>query len=146
MGSHATVTEPSVSGQGIRAEPPLSVRRPLIRALSARLNALSWVVSDIECWRDGGWVVFCKRGNAEMQIVLTPVREGDWVLQIAPKKSSLFGRTGEPPSASPQEVYQLALDVHDSLGQDPTFDTPRWCWDNYPDGKNSMPRPQMPAA
>ncbi|HLX64391.1 MAG TPA: hypothetical protein VKX17_24165 [Planctomycetota bacterium] len=114
----------------------------VMRALSAGLSARAWETSALECWRDGGWVVFCKRENSELQIILSATQDGEWSLQIAPKKSSLFGRSGQRPSASPTDVHRLALDVHALLEKDVTFALPRWCWDDFPDSKNSSPAPR----
>ena len=115
----------------------------LIRSLAAGLVG-RWDLSEVECWRESGWVVFCKRGETEVQILLMPLKEGDWAVQIAPKKSSMFGRFTEKPSASPEEIYQLAMDVHEVLGRQESYANARWCWDDYPNPRNSTPRP-MPA-
>jgi len=111
--------------------------------LATALTPRQWQVSDVECWRDGGWVVYCKKGESELQIVLTPVYENTWGLQIAPRRSSLFGRFTDRPSATPDEVYHLALDVHEELSKVESFASPHWCWDNFPDGKHSYPVPQL---
>lgn len=124
------------------------VGRPIILALSERLRAGGWSVSEPDNWRDSGWSIDCGKPAPNLQVCLAEVSDGQWLMQVAPLRvpgvlSKLFGR--REPSATPAQVQELALAAHASLtGQG--FSQIRWCWDGFPDGANSGSEPAPPDA
>jgi hypothetical protein len=117
-----------------------------MQQVATDLAALGWRTDKIDNWRDCGWSVSCHRDVAGLEISMAELQPGEWMLQIAPLKYPGFiTRTfGSQPSATPSEVYQLALDVHRTLGAAHHYENPRWCWDGYPDDGQSTPEPQPP--
>src|SRR5262245_6287162 len=89
----------------------------LMRRVSAELAAAGWSTDGMDNWRDCGWSVGCRRGASELEVVVSQIQDGQWMLQISPQRrpgliGSLFG--GKP-SASSDDVHKLALAVHRSL-------------------------------
>ena len=58
----------------------------LVRKLSEQLKASEWNVDEMDNWRDCGWSVSCRANLSELEIVLSQIRDGEWMLQVAPRK------------------------------------------------------------
>lgn len=116
----------------------------LIRQLSAELAAAGMSTDEWDNWRDCGWSVDCRRGSSELEVVVSQIEEGEWMLQVCPRRlPGLIGRLfGSKPSASATEVYDLALAVHRALAAIGYLGRPQWCWDGFPDENNSTPEPR----
>ena len=114
-----------------------------MRRLSAELSSMGWPTDEMENWRDCGWSVSCSRGFGQLQVVLSQIQNGEWMLQIAPQRVPGFfgGLIGGKPSATPAEVYELALSVHRALSAGGSLSSPRWRWDGFPDDEHSTPEP-----
>ena len=92
-------------------------------------------------WRDAGWSVVCRSGSTELEISVAQIQGEEWMLQIRPSRvpgsiSSLFGSR---PSATPDDVHSLALDVHAALSELELLGRPLWRWDGFPEGGDSTP-------
>ena len=116
----------------------------LMRRLSAELAAAGWRTTDMENWRDCGWSVGCGKGLAELQVVLSQIQDGQWLLQVGPQRrpgviGSLFGAK---PSATAGDVHELAITVHRGLSRLGSLGSPQWRWDGFPDENNSTSEPQ----
>lgn len=116
----------------------------LIRRLAADLSTAGWQPSEMENWRDSGWSVVCTRRQSRVQISFAGVGEHEWMLQIAPERvpgalSRLFGVN---PSATSQDVYELAFAVHHALHNAQLLESPRWAWDRLPEESLSSPEPR----
>ena len=94
-------------------------------------------------WSDCGWSVACSRGSGQLQVVLSQIEDGVWLLQIAPHRVPGFfgGLVDSKPSASSKEVYELAFAVHRGLSVHGFLNSPRWRWDGFPDDEHSTPEP-----
>ena len=115
----------------------------LMRDLSAGLSAAGWSTDEMGNWRDCGWSVVCRRDTQELEVVLSWVQRGYWLLQIRPHHEPGFLRRwlGSVPSASSDAVHKLALAVHRALLASQVLGDPRWRWDNFPDDASSAPEP-----
>lgn len=115
----------------------------LMRRLSAELSMGGWRTDEMDNWRDCGWSVACSRGSCQLQVALSQIQNGEWMLQVSPHRVSGFfaGLVGSKPSASPADVYELALAVHRALSVDGFLASPRWRWDGFPDDEHSTPEP-----
>ena len=116
----------------------------LMRRLSSELAAAGWKTDEMDNWRDCGWSVVCHQGSSELEAVVSWVDRGYWVLQLSPRRAPGFiGRLlGAQPSATPADVYQLALAVERALSKLQYLGSPHWRWDGFPDEKHSTPEPQ----
>src|SRR4051812_21059987 len=85
----------------------------LMRSLSTELAAAGWQSDEMDNWRDCGWSVVCQRGPSELEVVVSQIEDGQWMLQVSPKKKpGAIGRLfGGKPSAGPSEVQELAVAV-----------------------------------
>jgi len=116
----------------------------LMRRLSTELSAAGWSITEMENWRDCGWSIDCRRSPSDLQVTLSWVRRGYWVLRVSPRRvpgaiGCLFGFKS---SASPEDVHQLAVAVHQGLSALKYLCSPRWQWDGFPDDRHSTPEPQ----
>jgi hypothetical protein len=116
----------------------------LMRRLSAELAAAGWSTEEMDNWRDSGWSVGCRRGISELEVVVSQIEAGQWILKVSPRRVPGFftGLFGSKPSATATDVHQLALAVHRSLSTLQYLGKPRWRWDGFPDEKHSTPEPQ----
>ena len=115
--------------------------------LRERLLQLTWRVSDLDNWRDCGWVFFCCNDRAQLQLVLAQMAASwDWVLQICPKYvPGIIGRLfGKERSATPNDVYEIARSVHEIISMPETYDDIAWCWDSVPNDRNASKTPIPP--
>jgi hypothetical protein len=115
-----------------------------MRRLSSELVAEGWSTDEMDNWRDCGWSIVCRRGSSELEVVVSQIQDGQWMLQVSPKRSpgligSLFG--GKP-SASPGDVHELAVAVHRGLSTLQYLGSPQWRWDGFPDEKHSTSEPR----
>lgn len=116
----------------------------LMRSLSAELVAAGWSAAKMDNWRDCGWQVVCRRGSAELEVVVSQVQDDQWMLNVSPVRrpgfiGSLFG--GKP-SASPGDIHELAVAIHHALSTLQYLGNPQWRWDGFPDEKHSTQEPQ----
>ena len=120
--------------------PGASIARLLKDALAQR----GWEVSDIDNWRDGGWSITCCRLASKLELVIAKMAVGEeWFLQIAPSYvPGLFGWLfSKPASAAPEAIQALARDAFAVLSESGRFASFMWCWDGFPDERNSTPEP-----
>src|SRR5438128_5429929 len=99
----------------------------LMRGLASALAAEGWSNDEMDNWRDCGWSVGCRRGSSELEIVVSQIQDGQWILQVSPRRrpgliGSLFGSR---PSATATA----------NLGR------PQSRWDGFPDEKHSTSEP-----
>jgi hypothetical protein len=114
-----------------------------MRRLSTQLSTGGWRTGEMDNWRDCGWSIACSHSSGQLQIVLSQIQDGEWMLQIAPHRVPGFfgGLVGSKPSATPAEVYELAIAVHRALSVAGFLDSPRWRWNGFPDEEHSTPEP-----
>jgi|SRR5579872_5645721 len=115
----------------------------LMRRLYSRIASAGWLVEEMENWRDCGWSTVCQRGNGKLQIAFASIADREWILQIGPEyiPGCLGGLFGWRPSAAPNDIFELALVVHQALASDGLLANPRWQWDGFPD-ERSAPEPK----
>jgi len=115
----------------------------IMRRLGSELVTSGWNTEEMDNWRDCGWSVVCRRESSQCEVVLSQGSDADWLLQVAPYKvAGLIGRWfGSKPSATSEQVYELALTVHRLLSETHWLGNPRWRWDGFPDDKHSTPEP-----
>jgi len=118
----------------------------LMRRLSSELAAAGWSTDEMDNWRECGWSVLCRRGSSALEVVVSQIQDGQWMLQVSPQRSpgligSLFG--GKP-SASPGDVHELAVAVHRALSTLQYLGNPQWRWDGFPDEKHSTSEHERP--
>jgi hypothetical protein len=116
----------------------------LMRRLAGELATAGWSTDEMDNWRDCGWSVGCRRGSSELEVVVSQIQDGQWMLQVSPQRrpgliGSLFG--GKP-SASPGDVHELAVAVHRGLSTLQYLGSPQWHWDGFPDEKHSTSEPR----
>jgi hypothetical protein len=116
----------------------------LMRRLAAELSTAGWSADEMVNWRDCGWSVVCRRGSSALEVAVSQIQDGQWMLQVSPQYSpGLIGRLfGGWPSASPGDVHELAVAVHRSLLTLQSLGSPQWRWDGSPDERHSTPEPQ----
>jgi hypothetical protein len=116
----------------------------LMRRLSAELSTAGWSIDEMDNWRDCGWSVVCRRGSSVLEVVVSQIQDGQWMLQVSPQRSpGLIGRLfGSRPSASPADVHELAVAVHHALSTLQYLGSPQWRWDGFPDERHSTPEPR----
>jgi len=121
------------------AHPP---GEPLALELQAELQSRGWIVGEPDTWRDAGWVLPCRRGSGELQLIVLCTDEVSRFLQIAPSYiPGIVGRLrGRAPSATPADTYELAKHAHEILRSN-GFSAFAWEWDGLP-GENSAPEPR----
>ena len=123
------------------AEYPHPPGRTLARDLAEVVRAAGWAVLEIDNWRDSGWSIVCRRDSSEVEIPLTQIPDGRWILQISPARvPGLFARwRGRGPSATRDDVFQLATASHEFIAAH--FSDLRWLWDGFPEGEDATPEP-----
>ncbi|MES2466480.1 MAG: hypothetical protein V4675_04200 [Verrucomicrobiota bacterium] len=116
----------------------------LMRRLAAELAKAGWHTDEMDNWRDCGWSVGCGRGSSKLEVVVSQVQDGQWMLQVSPKRSpGVMGRLfGGKPSASTGDVHELAVVVHHGLSALHYLGSPQWRWDAIPDEKHSTSEPR----
>ena len=115
----------------------------LMRRLSHELLVAGWRTGEMDNWRDCGWSVMCGHTAFELEVVLSQLPNGRWILQVSPSKvpgliSRLFGGRQ---SATIEQVHELAAAVHRSLSNADLLGDRRWRWDGFPDDNNLTPEP-----
>ena len=115
----------------------------LARMLSAAIAAGGWGVDELDDWRDSGWQVRCRRGGADVDVVVAAAREGEWFLQIAPHDAPgalarLFGKKSA--SAGVEHVLELSQLAHAALVAGGFRDL-RWRWNGDPSADQATPVP-----
>jgi hypothetical protein len=111
--------------------PGASIARLLQLALADR----GWKASEMDNWRDCGWILHCSSPNADLQVVLGKDVEGsEWFLQVSPAYvPGLIGRLlGKKASGSSADILALSKTVQAILSAQPGFTEFRWCWDGDP--------------
>jgi len=116
----------------------------LMRRLSSELAAAGWGTDNMDNWRDCGWSVVCRLASSELEVVISWVDKGYWMLQVSPRRRpGLIGRLfAAEASASATDVHELALAVHRGLSALHYLGSPRWRWDAFPDELHSRSEPQ----
>jgi len=116
----------------------------LMRRLSSELAAAGWSTDEMDNWRDCGWSVGCRRGASALEVVVSQIEDGRWMLQVSPRRvpGLISGLFGSKPSATVSDVHELALAVHRSLSTLQYLGSPQWRWDGFPNEKHSTPEPQ----
>ena len=116
----------------------------LMRRLAIELASAGWSTGEMDNWRDCGWSVVCRRGSSELDVRLSQLTDGTWMLQVRPHYSpGLLGRLlGGESSASPQDMYQLAVATHRALTALQYLGSPRWRWDGFPGKGDSTGEPR----
>ncbi|MBN8456803.1 MAG: hypothetical protein J0M04_03090 [Verrucomicrobia bacterium] len=118
----------------------------IARMLQTALQNTKWNVAEFDSWMDCGWSLDCSRGNTRLQIALSQMEEGQWMIQVAPTSNPDFiGRLfGGAVSAQPSATTDLAKSVHSILMASGSFRDFMWTWDGWPEGDNWEPEPQQP--
>ena len=116
----------------------------LMRRLASELTAAGWSTDEFDNWRDCGWSILCRQDSSSLEVVVSQIRDGHWMLQVSPQRrpgliGSLFG---SKPSATASDVHKLALAVHGALSTLQYFGSPQWRWDGFPDERHSTSEPQ----
>ena len=108
--------------------------RSISTQLRQRLRGAGWDVSELDNWRDVGWALAVRKGEAALAITLARLSESSWMLQIAPERVvGVIGRImGRANSASPSDVGALAGDVHSAMTELVGPGSLRWRWDGMP--------------
>ena len=116
----------------------------LVRQLSAELIGDGWRTSEVDNWRDCGSVVVCYRCTSVLQVIVSQIANGEWMLQVSPHRMpGPIGRFfGMKRSASETDVYEFAVAVHKILMKLQYLGKPQWRWDGFPDAKHSTSEPQ----
>ena len=116
----------------------------LMRRLSSELADAGWSTDEMDSWRDCGWSVGCGRRASELEVVVSQIESGEWMLQVAPRHvpGLISGLFGSKPSATVSDVHELALAVHRSLLALQYLGSPQWRWDGFPDEEHSTPEPR----
>lgn len=133
--------EPESVGERIRGA-------SIARHISTGLSNRGWLIHEIDdCWRDAGFLIPVQRDLAYLDVVLVQYHgeECRWILQIAATHypgvlRRIFGCS---PSASSDDVYRLASDVHAILTERRFSDT-HWCWDDFAEGDHCTHEPSPP--
>ena len=116
----------------------------LMRRLALELTAAGWSTEEFDNWRDCGWSVVCRRDLSKLQVVVSEIKNGQWMLQVSPQRrlgfvGSLFGSKA---SATASDVHELALAVHRALSALRYLGSPHWRWDGFPDENHSTSEPR----
>lgn len=116
----------------------------LMRKISAHLADKLWTVDEMVNWRDCGWSIICRTTYSTLEIVLSEVRSGEWMLQISPFDVPGFLRMlfGAKVSATESEIHELAISVHNFISLLPECQKLRWRWDGFPDDDSSTSEPR----
>ncbi|WP_146115470.1 MULTISPECIES: hypothetical protein [Pirellulaceae] len=133
--------EAESKGQRIRG-------RSIARLLAADFRETGLEVSELECWRDAGWIFTVRSDTSTLEVIVLAdhVDESRWILQISPSYrpgflTRWFGRTA---SATPQKVFQAAVRCHETLATHGYLEF-QWCWDDFAQGEQCSPEPPRPA-
>jgi hypothetical protein len=103
-----------------------------------------WSASDLDNWRDSGWVFICMKNRAALQLVLAEMAtKSEWLVQISPNYiPGLVGWIfGWKSSGSPKDIYLNARDLQETVATLGQFSRVLWCWDNIPDDINGSSQP-----
>ncbi|HVA51229.1 MAG TPA: hypothetical protein VNH11_33110 [Pirellulales bacterium] len=116
----------------------------LIRRLSTDIASSGWVVDEFDNWRDCGWSVICRRGTSVLDVSVAQIQTNEWMLQVnAHRIPGFLGRLfGAEQSATPADVYDLAIDIHRALASAEWLGRPLWRWDGFPEEDHSTPEPR----
>ena len=115
----------------------------IARLLHERLQQSAWDPADFDNWRDCGWSIECTRDGSLVQISIADVPDVGWLLQVAPTSMpGLVGRLRKKVvSATPQQIFDLAITVHAILSSSELFSDFQWCWEGYPEDEDTTPIP-----
>jgi len=115
----------------------------LMRRLASELTAAGWSTEPMDNWRDCGWSVGCRRGPSQLELVVSQIQDGEWMLQVSPDRvpGLISGLFGSRPSATPDQVYELALAIHRALSAAQLLGNPHWRWDGFPNEEHSTSEP-----
>lgn len=116
----------------------------LAQSIAAKLNERGWVTASPDNWRDAGWSFPCRRGGAELEVVLAALdTRTEWMLQVAPLRGTgfLVRLLGRRPSATPHDCLDVARAVHGVLPECGAFKGLQWRWDGMPEQGKSTPEP-----
>jgi hypothetical protein len=115
----------------------------LIRRLASELTKAGWNSGQMDNWRDCGWSVRCGKGTSDLEVIISQIQDGNWILQVSPHRvPGAIGRLlGGKPSATAADIHDLALAVHRTLSKLNYLSSPQWRWDGFPDYKHSTAEP-----
>jgi hypothetical protein len=119
----------------------------IARLLQSQLESKGWKGGELENWRDCGWSFLCSKGNTQLEVAVSGLQDAsEWMLQIAPVLTPGFwGRLlGQTPSATPNDCFAVAKEVHGTLRTNNSFSRFMWRQDGFPDERNSTPEPAKP--
>jgi hypothetical protein len=111
------------------------------RQLAAAATQAGWETSEFDLWRDCGWSVECRRGEAALLLVLAKIQKPYWLVQINPLSrpgllARLFGARSPDFSS---EIFALSQAVDLALAGIESVRIVGWSWDGYPeDGAAAM--------
>ncbi|MCE5237515.1 hypothetical protein LLH23_03380 [bacterium] len=129
-------------------DPNLPAGESIAQMIERGLQARSWtIVEPTDLGDHSLWTVGCKRESAELEMTLAATLEKDlWMLQLAASYiPGLIARwRHKEPSATPEDVFSLAQDIHAILFASGEFRDPKWCWDNFPSDEIASPTPPAP--
>lgn len=131
------------SGQVASSDPNLPAGEPLMAEMRGTLQSAGWESDAPDLWRDSGWSVVARQGDERVEVVVAPLPDGAWILQVAPlHEPGILGRLlKRGPSASAESVYSVSLLTHQHLAA-AGMQTQRWCWDGFPPEAASTDAPQ----
>ncbi len=114
----------------------------LAGVLSSALDGSGWTVSEIDNWRDVGWCFNASQDGAELQVVISGLRNQEWMLQVGPARgggllAAIFRRA---PSASVSDCFEAAGVVHDTLRARGA--ALLWRWNGPPDETTGTSEPR----
>lgn len=112
--------------------------------LASDITAYGWRTNEVDNWRDSGWSFLCSRDGAEIECIVCRIADGEWLMQLCPARTPGFvGRAfGNKPSATRQDVYDLAVAMHDVLQSAMLLEKAKWQWDDFPSDERSTAMPQ----
>lgn len=115
----------------------------IARLLQEQLRDRDWFVKDLDIWRDSGWSLQCSKENSQMQISIAIYR-GEWMLQVSPEyQPGLIARLcGRLSSASADDVFELAKDIHEILFKLGTYTGFKWQWNAFPSAESATNEPK----
>lgn len=117
----------------------------LARRLANDLDDIGWCSGELDNWRDCGWSFRCRRGESDLEVVVCRIDDGEWMLQAYPFRMPGLLRQafGGQPSATPQDIYDLATAIHNVLASAGWLIDPKWRWDGFPSDDQSTPTPTL---
>ena len=110
--------------------------------LSRALDSTGWAVSEPDNWRDVGWSFSAYRDGVELEVILSAIEDGEWILQLGPARGAgLVAKVlGRRPSASPHDCFVGATILDEALESRCT--SIAWRWNGLPSEETSTSEPQ----